>query len=226
MERVYRLGTRSSPLAFRQVEEVLEALRKFYPDIKIEVIAIDTYGDRDKATPISQIEGSDFFTKDIDDALLRGDIDFAIHSAKDLPESLRRGIVIVAITECIDPFDVLVSKFGLRLDELPKGAKIGTSSSRRKTQLKKYRDDFEIFDIRGNIQERLEKLDNNVLDAIVIAAAGLIRLGLEHKITQKIPLDILKPHPLQGALALVVRTDDLQLINLLSVVDSREKALL
>lgn len=222
MERSYKVGTRTSPLALKQVEEVLGTLKKFYPTVNLEIVGIDTYGDKNKATPISDIEGSDFFTGEIDETLLRGEIDFAIHSAKDLPDRLTGGLVIAAITETVDPYDVLVSESGLKLEELPYGAKIGTSSLRRKTQLKKCREDFQMLDIRGNIEERLEKLDNSDLDAIVIAAAGLLRLGLSYRITQRIPLEILKPHPLQGALAVVVRAGDLGLLNFLSVIDSRE----
>ena len=195
-------------------------------NIRFEVKTYKTPGDMDKTTPISEIEGSDFFTREIDEILLKGDIDFAVHSAKDLPDDLKDGLVIAAVTSSIDPYDVLVSKSGLRLDELPPGTKIGTSSFRRKTQLKKYRNDFEIVDIRGNIEERIKILDNSDLDAIVIAAAGLLRLGLEHRITQRIPFEIITLHPLQGALAVVARARDLQLLNLLSVIDSREAILL
>lgn len=223
MAKTYRIGTRTSPLALRQVEEILLALRKFYPDFKAEVIGIDTSGDKDKATPISQIEGTDFFTREIDDVLLKGGIDLAVHSAKDLPDILKKGLVIAAQTKPIDPYDALISKNGLKLTELPQEARIGTSSFRRKNQLSKYRDDFNIVDIRGNIAERLKRLDAGELDAIVIAACGLVRLGLKKRITERIPFEILKPHPLQGALAIVVRGDSTELIKLLSVLDARER---
>lgn len=205
MAGTFRIGTRKSPLALKQVDEVISSLSQLYPNRVAEIITIDTYGDRDKTTPISDIEGTDFFTKEIDNALLRNEIDIAVHSAKDLPDSLTQGLEISFTTESIDPYDAMVSKSGLKLNELPHGAKIGTSSQRRKTQLKKYRNDFQIVDIRGNIEERLEKLENSNLDAIVIAAAGLIRLGLECRITQKIPFEILRPHRLQGSLAVVAR---------------------
>ncbi len=240
MQRIYRVGTRTSPLALKQAEEVFGMLRKFYPGIEPEVIGIDTYGDRDKVTPISETEGTDFFTREIDEALLKGEIDFSVHSAKDLGDALRNGLAIAAITDPVDPFDALVSKSNLSLDELPIGAKIGTSSLRRKAQLKAYRKDFEIVDIRGNIEERLRLLDSGSpvlapdpdlrsgylsrseirigLDGIVIAACGLIRLSLSHRITQKIPFYILKPHPLQGSLAIVVKENNIELIELLSVV--------
>ncbi len=222
MARTYKIGTRTSPLALKQVEEVLGALKIFYPAIKTEIVGVDTRGDRDRTTPISETEGSDFFTNEIDEALLIGKIDIAIHSAKDLPGHLRKGLVIAAITSSIDPYDVLVSKSGLELGRLPYGAKIGTSSIRRKAQLMKFRNDFRIVDIRGNIEERLRKLDNSDLEAIVIAAAGLLRLGLKHRTTERIPFEILRPHPLQGALAVIVRVEDSELINLISAMDSRE----
>jgi hydroxymethylbilane synthase len=209
-----RVGTRPSRLALKQVEEVINVLKKFYPDIKVKIVAIDTYGDKDKITPISNIEGTDFFTREIDEVLLGGKIDFAVHSAKDLSEDLREGLAIAAVMKSIDPYDVLVSKSGLRLQELPYRAKIGTSSLRRKHQLKKYRRDFQIIDIRGDIEERLKKLDSGNLEAIVIAAAGLLRLGLEQRITQKIPFEILEPHPLQGRLAIVARADEKNIIHL------------
>lgn len=226
MAKTYRIGTRTSPLALKQVEEILLALRRIYPDFKAKIIGIDTYGDKDKVTPISQIEGTDFFTKEIDDALLKDEIDFAVHSAKDLPDALREGLVIAAQTRSIDPYDASISKNSLKLAELPHGARIGTSSLRRKTQLARFRDDFDIVDIRGNIKERLEKIDNDKLDAIVIAACALVRLGLENRITQRIPFEILKPHPLQGALAIVARADDSGFHKLLSAIDSREAILL
>jgi len=245
MERTYRIGARKSPLSLKQVEEIIQKLKLFYPHFSYEIVGIDTTGDKDKITPISEIEGSDFFTKEIEEALLKGEIDpstsfringegpstslgtnpefiegrsrtidFAVHSAKDLPDIIPEGLMIAAITKSIDPYDALVSKGNLRIDQLPKGAKIGASSMRRKIQLKKYREDFQIIDIRGNIQERLEKLDKDGLDAIVVAACALVRLGLEDKITQRIPFEILTPHPLQGCLAIEIREDDYKLRNL------------
>lgn len=222
MRKKYRIGTRTSPLALKQVEEVLCSLKEEYPSIKTEIAKIETYGDKDKNTPISDIEGTDFFTREIDDSLLKGEIDFSVHSAKDLPDNLRGGLSIAAITASIDPYDVLVSKSGLTLAKLPGGAKVGTSSMRRKAQLREYRNDFEIVDIRGNIEERLYKLDNSDLDAIVTAAAGLLRLGLENRITQRIPFEILRPHPLQGALAIIIREHDSNLRKILSAIDARE----
>ena len=205
MGRRYRIGTRRSPLALRQVDEIMEMLSRFYGRVEHEIIGIDTCGDMDRETPISGIEGSDFFTKEIDRALLAGEIDFAVHSAKDLPDSLPNGLFFAALTDSIDRQDVLVSKSGRGLKELPFGARVGTSSVRRKEALKRFRPDFDIVDIRGNVEERLRMQG---LDAVVVAAAGLIRLGLEHRITERIPFDILEPHPLQGKLAVVTRKKD------------------
>jgi len=201
----FRIGTRRSPLALRQVIEAVSYLREFYPDLRTKTVCIDTYGDKDKTTPISAIEGTDFFTREIDEALLRNEIDFAVHSAKDLPDKIPDGLCIAAITKSIDPYDALVSKNNLKLDELPYGAKIGTSSQRRKAQLKAYRNDFKILDIRGNIQERLKILQETELEAIIVAGCALMRLGLEQRITQRLPFEILRPHPLQGSLAIVAR---------------------
>jgi len=224
MGRAFRIGTRTSLLALRQVEELAGMLKRSYPGIKLDIVSIDTAGDKDKETPISDIEGSDFFTREIDEALLRGEIDVALHSAKDLPDELRPGLEVICTTESIDPFDCLVSKYGLKLDELPREARIGTSSLRRKTQLKEYRDDFQIVDIRGNIGERLRLVDNNEsrIDAIVIAAAGLIRLGLEDRMTQRIPFEILRPHPLQGSLAVVGRGNDVESIRFFKKIESQQ----
>ncbi len=219
--RTLKIGTRTSPLALRQVDEIIGYLRKFYPEIKAEIIGIDTYGDKDKITPISAIQGTDFFTKEIEEALLRGEIDLAVHSAKDLPDEIPDGLCIAAMTKSIDPTDALVSKNNLKIDELKHGAKIGASSQRRKTQLKKYRIDFQLIDIRGNIGERIKRLEVDNLDAIVVAACALMRMGLEIKITQRIPLDILTPHPLQGALAVEVKKDNQELINILKVFYGR-----
>lgn len=217
--RIFKVGTRTSPLALRQAEEVISSLRFFYTQIDYEVLGIDTYGDKDKKTSISEIEGSDFFTREVEEALLKGDIDFAVHSAKDLPDGIPKGLVIVAITKSLDVYDALVSKGNLKIDQLRKSAKIGTSSHRRKTQLKRYRDDFQIVDIRGNIEERLQKLNKDGLNAIVVAACALVRLGLEDRITQRIPFEILTPHPLQGSLAIEVKKDNQRLIDLLKVLD-------
>lgn len=218
--KTFRIGSRRSPLALRQVDEVVEALKAFYPGFRYDAVLIDTRGDKDKCTPIAEIEGGDFFTREIEDALLKGDIDFAVHSAKDMPDVAPPGLVVAAVTRPLDSSDALVSRSGLTIDKLPQGAKIGASSGRRKAQLGDYRRDFQVVDIRGTINERLAQLDQGArgLDAVIIAACALMRLGLERRITQKIPCEIMKPHPLQGALAIEARGGDAELIELLKVL--------
>ncbi len=225
MKNVLRVGTRTSPLALAQVREIEHALKAVAPPVKLEIVKMDTAGDLDKLTPISAMEGTDFFTREIDRALLNGKIDLAIHSAKDLPDVIPEGIVIAATTRSVDPYDVLVSRSGLKLRDLPKGARVGTSSERRKAQLLAFRPDLKLVDIRGTMGERLEKLVSERLDAIVIAGAGLIRLGLGGRITERISLDILKPHPLQGSLAVAVRAEDQELRNFLGKLDGQKTSI-
>ncbi len=218
----FRVGTRTSPLALAQVREIRLLLRTIAPAVELEIVSMDTAGDKDKKTPISKMEGTDFFTREIDQALLDQRIDLAIHSAKDLPDVIPPGIVIAATTRSVDPYDVLVSRHHLKLRDLPKGARVGTSSERRKNQLRAYRPDLELVDIRGTMGERLDKLVSEALDAIVIAGAGLIRLGLGCRITERISFDILRPHPLQGSLAVAVRAGDEELKTLFGKLDGKK----
>lgn len=218
MDKPYLVGSRSSPLALAQVEEITVTLKRVFPLLRIQLVTLDTCGDKDRKTPLSQVEGSDFFTREIDEALLRGDIDFAVHSAKDLPDTLRDGLRIAAITAPLNQHDAIVSNDNLTLAQLPYGAKIGTSSTRRKEQILQYRPDLQPVDIRGNIHERIALLKTDNIDAVVVAACALIRLGLEERIAEQVPFSIMEPHPLQGALALVARCDDQNLITALSKV--------
>jgi len=206
---VIRVGTRQSPLALIQAKEVSTLIKNSSPDSNCEIVPLDMRGDRDKITPIDQLEGSDFFTDEIHRALKLHKIDLAVHSAKDLPDKLFDGHAFYLYSQSADPSDVLVSKRGVLFFDLPLGAKIGTSSKRRKEQLIAKRPDLVLCDIRGNIQERLVLLDEGDLDGIVIAAAGLIRLGLSSRITEK--LTFLKPHPLQGILAIEIRNNDAEI---------------
>ena len=215
------VGTRGSALALKQVEEVARLLRHIYPDIEVRMEIIETVGDRDRFTPISDVEGTDFFTREIERKLLDGEIDFAVHSAKDLPDELPRGLFIAAVTEPIDQRDALVSRGGLRLMDLPPGTRIGTSSKRRKDFIKSRRPDCETVDLRGNVDERIEMLDKGRFDAILIAAAGLIRLGLAHRITERIPVEELPPATHQGSLAIEIRQDDTELAEIFRTLDCR-----
>jgi hydroxymethylbilane synthase len=203
--RKVRIGSRASRLARAQIKEIEELL----PEMESKTIFFETSGDKDRQTPIDLVEGSDFFTDVIENALREKKIDLAIHSAKDLPDKLGADFKVALLTDPIDPSDVLVSKDNLRLDQLPKGAKVGTSSKRRKEQLLLSRPDLKIVDLRGDVDQRMERLDSGEYDAIVIAAAGVIRLGLEDRISERLPF---KTAEGQGSLAIEVRKDDKELI--------------
>jgi hydroxymethylbilane synthase len=176
---------------------------------EIERVEIKTTGDLAPETPISRIGSRALFTKQIDDALLEGRIDLAVHSLKDLPTELPDGLMIAAVGEREDPRDAIVGRGPLAWTDVPRGARIGTSSLRRRAQLLYHRPDLEVVDLRGNVDTRLAKLDSHPeWTGIVIAAAGLIRLGLEQRIGERMPVDVMLPAPGQGALAVTVRDGD------------------
>lgn len=218
MDKIIRIGTRPSLLALRQVEEI----RRLLPGVALEVVTIETSGDRDKLTPLAETEGSDFFTHEIEQALLDFCIDAAVHSAKDLEEIIPDGLVIAAITGSISPYECLVSRNNLKLDQLAFESRIGTSSKKRKEALVKYRSDFLIKGLRGTIDERLQQLDRGDFDAIIVAHAALIRLGYTGRISQIIPAEIIQPHPLQGRLAVQVREDRVDLLEIFRRIDGKQ----
>ncbi len=202
-----RIGTRGSKLALIQTNIVIEMLKKIDDSIEFEIVKIKTTGDKIKDSPLAKIGGKGLFVKEIDKALLDGKIDIAVHSMKDVPYEITRGLEILAIPKREDPVDVLISKNGKKLDELPPGSKIGTSSVRRRAMLLNYRDDLLIENLRGNVDTRLRKLQEGKYDAIVLAKAGLKRMGLEKYIVEELNPEIF-PHAIgQGALAIVCRKD-------------------
>ncbi|MDD4909681.1 MAG: hydroxymethylbilane synthase [Candidatus Omnitrophica bacterium] len=201
--RKLRTGTRPSRLALKQVEEI----ERLFPGIRFKAVTYQTPGDRDKLTPISEIEGSDFFTRDIDRALLRGEIDLAVHSSKDLPQSLTPGLAVAFEAAALSPFDAFISKDGLALKRLPVKSRVGTSSNRRKSQIKVLRPDLQIVDIRGTIEERISLIASGKIDGLIVAHAALIRLGLEKEISEVFPLNVFQTHPKQGSLSIVTRED-------------------
>ena len=205
---ILRVGTRPSPLAIKQVDE----LKTKFPWVNFEAVIISTLGDKDKITSLINAEGSDFFTREIDQALLSGEIDVALHSSKDLPGQLNQGLKIVIETESISHFDALVSRDRLKLFELPSASRVGTSSQRRKEQIYALRQDLILVDVRGNIEERLNLIDTGKIDALVVAHAALIRLGLEHMISEVFSGDNFAVHPKQGSLTLVTKEDRWQLV--------------
>lgn len=203
-----RLGTRGSPLALWQARAVAALLRE-RADAEVEIVTIRTSGDRDAHASLAAPGDIGFFTKEIEDSLLRGAIDLAVHSMKDLPTTMPAGLALGAVPLREQPFDVLVTRDGASLESLPQGARVATSSPRRRAQLLAVRRDLAIVEIRGNVETRLSKLDTGACDAIVLAHAGLARLGLAaRRATVSLPTDRLVPAPGQGAIAVQIRAED------------------
>jgi len=198
-----RIGTRGSALARWQAEFVRAALARH--GATAELVIIRTSGDRDRQSSLRVIGGKGVFTKELEDALLEERIDLAVHSMKDMPTNLPAGLEISAICQREDVRDALISRGGLKLDQLPSGARIGTSSLRRQTQLRHYRADFEMVDMRGNVDTRLAKLEQGDYDAIVLAKAGLDRLGKAEQISEILPPEICLPAAGQGAIGIETR---------------------
>ncbi len=202
------IGSRGSPLAVRQADLVKDRLSRTQPLLPITVRRIVTTGDRRSGPPLHQIGGKGIFTKEIEEALLREEIDLAVHSLKDLPTRLPDGLCLGAITSREDARDAFLSnRFGC-LAELPPRSTVGTSSLRRQCQLLHLRPDLQVKNLRGNLDTRLRKLDEGDYDAIILACAGLIRLGLDHRIREKLSTDTICPAIGQGALAVEVRCYD------------------
>lgn len=202
------VGTRSSQLALWQADYVISCLQQRYPGLEIEKRLMTTKGDQILNAPLAKIGGKGLFTKELETAMLEGEIDLAVHSLKDMPVVVPEGLIITAITERADPGDALVSPHYNSFEELPQGAKVGTSSLRRKAQLLHARPDLNIQDLRGNVNTRLRKMEEEGFDAIILAAAGLKRLGFQDRIRQLLPQTLCLPAVGQGALAIETRLAD------------------
>jgi len=224
-QEVLRLGTRGSPLALRQAGLVAEALGNRWQDLEVGLIPIKTSGDRLLDVRLAESGGKGLFVKEIEEALLEGRIDLAVHSLKDLPAELPPGLGLGAMLPREDPLDALVSRDGLGFADLPQGARIGTGSLRRQVQLLNRRPDLQVVPLRGNVETRLKKLETLGFDALVLAAAGLIRLGLQERITERLHPDLCLPAIGQGALAIEIRVDDRRVAALVERVDHRETRL-
>jgi hydroxymethylbilane synthase len=208
MSRLLRVGTRGSALAIQQTQIAVDALRDAWPDLNVDVVPIRTTGDRIQDVPLAKIGDKGLFVKEIEDALLDGRIDWAVHSVKDLPSVLPAGLTVGMLAARSDPRDALVARHGLNLATLPENAVIGTSSLRRRAQLLHWRPDLSIVPIRGNVDTRLRKLETDGLDGIVVAVAGLLRMGWQGRISDIIPPEISLPAVGQGALGVEMRSDD------------------
>ncbi len=201
------VGSRGSKLAIKQTEIVLNLIKEKFPDIEFEIKKIKTKGDKIRDAPLAKIGGKGIFVKEIDEALLRGEIDFAVHSMKDVPSEMHEELELVAVPKREEKIDVLISRNGEKIDELREGAVIGTSSIRRRAMILSYRGDLEVRNLRGNLDTRLKKLFSGEYDAIVVAKAGLIRMNLTHYITQELDPNVFLPSVGQGAIAVVCRKD-------------------
>ncbi|MBI4714921.1 MAG: hydroxymethylbilane synthase [Nitrospirae bacterium] len=216
------IGTRGSALALWQARWVQGELERLHPGLSFSLEIIKTTGDKILDVPLAQVGGKGLFVKEIEEALLEGRIDLAVHSMKDVPAVLPQGVFIAVVPRREDPRDVLVSRDGAGLRDLRQGARVGTSSLRRIFQLRFQRTDLEIVPLRGNIDTRLRKVGEGELDAVVLAAAGIRRMGWEDRITEYLSLDVSLPAVGQGALGIECRIGDARVLDLLHPLDDPE----
>lgn len=212
---ILKIATRQSPLALWQAEHIRARLEALHANLKVELVTFVTQGDKILDTPLAKIGGKGLFVKELEAALLDGRADLAVHSMKDVPMALPEGLSLAVICEREDPLDAFVSNTYNSFDELPQGAKVGTSSLRRKCQILKQRPDLEIIDLRGNVGTRLSKLDAGNYDAIILASAGLKRLGLAERIRHTLEPVVSLPAVGQGALGLECRSQDQTVLDLI-----------
>lgn len=222
MKRHLIIGTRQSKLALWQANYIAGELSRHYPDCAVELVKIVTSGDRILDVPLAKIGGKGLFTKEIEQAMLDKKIDLAVHSLKDMPTDLPEGLTLAAITERAHAGDAFVSNKYASLAALPAGAVVGTSSLRRRAQLLRVRPDLTIVDLRGNLDTRLAKLDRGEVDAIVLAVAGLVRLGWSERVTEILSPEACLPAVGQGALAIEAREDDAETLTMLSVLNDEQ----
>ena len=222
MKKIITIGTRKSLLALWQSNYIKDCLEKKYPDCEVRLQKIVTKGDKILDVPLSKIGGKGLFTKEIETALLDGEADLAVHSLKDMPTKLPDGLCLTAITERAVVGDAFVSNKYNSFAEMPAGAILGTSSLRRKAQLLARRPDLDIRDLRGNVDTRLRKLDEGQYDAVILAAAGLTRLGYGDRIRETLPSDFCIPAVGQGALAIECRMDNTEVRSMLEFLNHSE----
>ena len=224
-KKILRIATRKSPLALWQAEHVRAALLYHWPNLHVELLPMVTSGDAFLKEALLTIGGKGLFVKELEDALLDKRADLAVHSMKDVPTLFPNGLSLAAICQRDSPFDALVSRVYPCLDALPLGARIGTTSLRRQSQLLACRPDLQMLPLRGNIHTRMAKLDQHDFDAIVLAVAGLERMGMQERIAQVLPENIMLPACGQGALGLECRTDDDAVLRLIAPLNDAPSAL-
>ncbi|MRX28025.1 hydroxymethylbilane synthase [Kangiella sp. HZ709] len=220
-----RIATRQSPLALWQAEYVQSELKKHHPELKVELVPMTTQGDKILGTPLTKIGGKGLFVKELEQAMLDGRADIAVHSMKDVPYKFPEGLELKVICPREDPTDAFVSNRYNNIDELPVGAIVGTSSMRRKIQILALRPDLLIKDLRGNVGTRLSKLDNGEYDAIILASAGLKRLKLSERIASSISPEQMLPAPGQGAVGIEARSNDPALDRILAPLNDSDTQL-
>jgi hydroxymethylbilane synthase len=222
-----RIGSRGSRLALLQTQRVIEALNALHPDLTCETVVIATAGDRDKQTPLSVLGGQAVFAKELQTAILQGEIDCAVHSVKDLTSTLPDGLTLAAVLDRGDPRDALLSRSGSGLADLPSGARVGTSSRRRMTQLRVMRPDIEVVELRGNVDTRVARVfdDEARYDAAILAAAGVIRMGWEERVSEYLDVAVFTPAPGQAALGVDCRQNDRATRRLLEAISDRTTTL-
>ncbi|HEU4606066.1 MAG TPA: hydroxymethylbilane synthase [Nitrososphaera sp.] len=222
--KAIRVGTRGSRLAIAQTEIALAALRRAHPGSRFEVVTISTRGDVDRR-PLFTMDEKGIFEKEVNEAVKKGEVDFAVHSLKDVPSDLSGELVVACIPKRASPNDVLVNDRGQKLKELAPGSTVGTSSLRRAVQLAKSRPDLRVRPIRGNVETRVKKVISGEYDAVVLAEAGLTRIGMKDVIVERFGVRDFVPAPGQGAIAIVCRHDDKKLISMLKAIeDPRSRA--
>ncbi len=217
-----RIGTRKSKLALWQANYVADQLKKYFPDLEVELVKIVTKGDKILDVPLAKVGGKGLFVKEIEEAMLRNEIDIAVHSLKDVPTYFPEGLGLVAITEREDPRDAFLSVKYNSIEEMPEGSVLGTSSLRRKAQIMMKRKDIRIEDLRGNVDTRIRKLEEGQYDGIILAYAGLKRLGLENKVKQILSPEYMIPAVAQGFLGIEARLDDEKTREIVSVLNHTE----
>jgi len=215
-KRIIKIATRKSPLAMWQAEFVRDRLLELHPDLEIELVKMTTQGDKILDTPLAKIGGKGLFVKELEQGMLAGDADIAVHSMKDVPMHLPEGLHLPVICQREDPRDAFVSNTFSSLADLPAGSKVGTSSLRRECQLRTHRPDLEVLPLRGNVNTRLAKLDDGQFDAIILASAGLKRLGFEDRIREAMTPEQSLPAVGQGAVGIETRVDDVEINALLA----------